>query len=204
MAGEQTKTPEEIKAEEAATAAKAAEATNAATEAEKAKEAEKNKLIPHEKFHEERVKRQKAEERLAALEAEKVAAEKKAEEDKGNFKTLYEKEQARSKQLEEELTGHKTKVTEFETKATQRIETQLQTVPVEADRNMIKNILEGKTLAVQEDLLPTLLKKFGVPENVNAGAEGSGGKGANDRQSKEAEAKKEGNVMGMLKNAPRK
>jgi hypothetical protein len=201
MAGETDQKTDDQKAAEAAEKAKKEADAKAAADGDN----KQQKTVPHEALHAEREEHKKTKERLAALEAEKAETARKAEEEKGNFKKLYEDSEAAKKALEAEIATHKTKVGEFEEKAQKRIDKALESVKAEADKATIKNILEGKSLAAQEDLLPTLLEKFGVPANVNAGPKGSGGgKGsATDRETKEAEAKKSGDVRSMIANAPR-
>lgn len=179
-----------------------AAAEAAANAGDQSGKGEKQDMIPHAKFHEERKKRQELQAKLDAMEAAKVEAERKAAEEAGEFKKLYETESAKVKTLEQELLGQKTKLSEYETKAQARIDKQIESVKIEADRDVIKNILKGKDFADQEALLLTLLEKFGVAKEINVGPAGAGGKGADDRASKEEEAKKSGNVMGLIKNAP--
>ncbi|MES2395042.1 MAG: hypothetical protein V4549_03525 [Bacteroidota bacterium] len=188
------KTPEEKKAEE----------DKAAAEALKKAEDEKQKVVPHQAFHEEREKRKEAEAKLKKMEDDRVAAEKKAEEEKGNFKKLYEDEQVKNKTLMEQLTGATTKLTSFEEISKTRINNTIESIKVPEDKEMVLKILEGKTPEQQEALLPGLIKKFEIPANINAGPKDAGGKKENitDKETLRQEAEKKGDVMGLIANAP--
>ena len=163
----------------------------------------KQKMIPHQKFHEERMKRQEAEKKLKAFEDAQAEANRKAEEEKGNFRKLYEETKTAHESLVKEHEETKNRLTAYETAATERINNQIQTIKSEEDRNTLSDLLKCKTLAEQETLLPKLLKKFGTSENINQSPQGSGGKSGADQETKLAEAKKSGNVLQMLENAPR-
>lgn len=192
MAGDTEKTPEEIKADEA----------KKAEEAAKNAEAEKVKMVPHQALHAEREEHKKTKERLDALEAEKVAASKKAEEEKGNFEKLYKDEQEKNKSLLDELTGTKTKLTDFETAAKTRIEKSIETIKNVEDKAIVTKLLEGKSFAEQENILPKLVEKFGTPSNVNSGAAGGNEAKPTEVEAKRKEAESKGDVLGLIANAP--
>lgn len=159
----------------AAEAAAKAEAEKKAAEDAAAKaEAEKQKMVPHEALHAEREKRKTAEAELEKL--RKDAADKEAADaaQKGEFKTLYEKEKAAREAAENSLKEKDGRIATFEAKAQASIEKMLGQVKKPEDRKTVEELLDGKSLEQKETLLPTLLEKFGVSANINGSPSGTG------------------------------
>ena len=172
MSDENDKAAQEAAAKEAAEAKAAEEA--AAAEAAKKAEADKNRTVPHEAMHAEREKRKAAEaeiERLKKEQADKEAAEAAK---RGEFENLYNEEKTKREGLETTLKEKDEKLGAFEAKAQANIEKMLGQVTKDEDRKTVETLLDGKSLEQKETLLPTLLEKFGVANNVNATPSGAG------------------------------
>lgn len=189
-------------------AAKAAADAKAKTDADAkaaAEAAEKNRTVPHQAFHEERELRKEAEKKLKEYQDAEAERKRKADEEQGNFKGLYEGTQAQIKTLSEENAAYKTRIEAYEKGVQERIDKSLESVKSDEDKEMVKSLLAGKSAEEKDKLLPKLIEKFGIPSNINAGARGagSGGQGSSgNKETEREEAKKNGNVRSLIKNAP--
>ena len=137
---------------------------------------------------------------------------KKGEEDKlaeqGKYKDLAE---SREKELEESQAKVKSlteRIEGFEKAVKESVETQLEKVENDDDKNIIKDALDGKSIEQQQTLLPKLLEKFAPDalKNVNASPKGDQKKGNIDKDTqiseltkKLDEAKKAKKPMDVLK-----
>lgn len=166
-------------------------------------EGKKQDLVPHQKFHEERERRKSAEERLRQLEAEKLENERLAKEKQGEFETLYKEQRVLNETLSKQNQEYSEKLTGFETATKLRIETQINSLKSEEDKEIVRKLLDGKSLSDQETLLPSLIQKFVAPTNINQGAQNPNKEEVKkDQATKFDEAKKTGNISGMLANSP--
>jgi hypothetical protein len=166
-------------------------------------EEKKQDLVPHQKFHEERERRKAAEERLKQFETERAEQERQAKEKQGEFETLYKEEKTQREILAKEREDLLAKVTGFESATQNRINSQIDSLKTEEDKEMVKKLLNGKSLSEQEELLPSLLQKLVTPVNINSQPSNSNKEEVpKDRQTKMEEAKKSNNIAGMLSNAP--
>jgi hypothetical protein len=147
-----------------------------------------SKTVPHGLYHSEREKRKEAQAELQKLRDEKAEAERKAAEEKGEFKTLYEEEQTKAKGLLEQLEAKNSRIEEFENRAKENIGKMLGQIKDETDRKTVEELLDGKTPDQQERLLPNLLEKYGLPQNINRSPQGgAGGGGSNSEIDKQIE-----------------
>lgn len=167
-------------------------------------EAKKKETVPLATLLEERKQKKLLEEKLASIEGDaKTKAEKELQE-KGEFKTLAEKKTAELEEATKKLATAEGLLKVF-TDATEKKVTDFISKVKEEDKQIVEAVLNGKTIAEKEALLPSLIKKFGSPEDINASAGGSGDKKKQnalelEEAKKELEkAKKAGKPMDVLK-----
>lgn len=133
-----------------------------------------SKTVPHQALHQERQLRKEAEEKLKKMEDEKAEEARKAKEKQGEYQTLYEEEKGKNETLAQEKTALQEKVEGFETSFKKSVENQLSGIKNEEDRNMVTQMLEPHSIEKQQELLPSLLEKFGVKQNLNNKPNGGG------------------------------
>lgn len=185
--------------------ADAAKAAAGAQDAEK-----KVVMVSHAALHEERIKRQEADVRIKELEAkEKTRLDEKLAAD-GKFQELSEAKTAENEALRAENESYKQQVTAYEGAVEVRVDIALEKIKDKADKELVKNILDGKSAADQDKLLPSLLIRFAKPTNINKSVNDDG-QDPKDAEPKTAEDKrkaayeqavKDGNGVNMIKYAP--
>ena len=164
----------------------------------------KGDTVPLATFLEQKKQMKVLEDKIAGI--EKNAKEKSDDEmkKKGEFETL-------ATQKTEELETATAKISDLETNlkvytdATEKKVDSFISNVKEEDKQIVEAVLNGKSLAEKETLLPDLLKRFGSPDDINASAGGNADtKKQNALELEEAtkkleEAKKAGKPMDVLK-----
>lgn len=170
---------------------------------------EKVDSVPHQAFHAEREKRKSLEAELAEIKKLQAEAEEEKKRKQGEFEELANQKTAEVEKLTAELEELRGKVSSFEEVVESRVEEALNAIKSEDDRALMKEALDGKSAAQKDALLPKLIQKFGTPANINHTIKG----GETDenkepktveakRQQQLEEAKKKGDAVGMITNAP--
>lgn len=144
----------------------------------------KNSTVPHEAFHAERERRKEAEAELQKIRGEQKQAEEKRLAEQGEFKQLAEQKTAELETVTAKLADATEKLKGFEEAANKHIEDSLSGIKVDSDRELAKDLLEGKDLVEKQKLLPSLLEKFGASANYNPKVDG---KRANNQSQSKAE-----------------
>ena len=161
---------------------------------------QESKTVPHQAFHQERELRKEAEQKIKVLEDEKAAAEKADLEAQGKYQELHQKEKERAESLEAEKTVLLERVESLESSFKKNIETQLSGIKNEGDRELATQMLEPHSISKQQELLPTLLDRFGVKQNLNnkpsggGKAEGSSAQEISDMETQMRTAEAKGDV----------
>lgn len=166
----------------------------------------KQDMVPHEAMHAEREKRKAAEARIAELEkAEADRREAKMKED-SQYKELLEEKEGKLTEVTAQLEDVTKRLSAYEESAEKRISDTLEGIKKPEDKEFAEKLLEGRTLAEKENLLPGLLERFSSPTDLNkkpAGADTqTGGKSKQtleELNTKMEEAVKAGRTMEAMK-----
>lgn len=130
------------------------------------------KMVPHEALHEEREQRKKAEAELKTLREAEAKREEEKMKSNNQFKELSEQKERELAEATSKLTDAEIRLKAYEDGATERIKSQLETITKPEDKAFAETLLNGKSLADQESLLPSLLERLGSPKNLNANPQG--------------------------------
>lgn len=124
------------------------------------------KTVPYAAMKEERMKRQALQDKLSKYEAdEKLRNDEKLKAD-GDYQKLLSEKEAEIASLK----GSHEKLSTYETRVQERITKDLEKIP-EEERALVAELLEGKSILDQSELLPKLLSRFSTsPKNVNPSA----------------------------------
>lgn len=157
--------------------------------------------VPIHALHSARLENKELKKEVEALRAAEEERARKIAEEKGEHERLYREEAEKAKALLAEKESLEGEVSRLKDAAAARISGQLSTIADEADRELVKKLLDGKPLEEQESLLPSLMAKF-TGKSPNANPAPNGGNKATEAEIERKKAIEENNPLSAVRHAP--